>query len=271
MKLPSPEILRLRSVSVIRSHSTFGGDSPVLKDVNFSMNKGEHWVLLGPNGSGKSTLLSTLQGFLWPCEGSLTCLGRTFGSDDITEMRKHIGWVGNDTEARFHPGETAGSIVLSGTVGTLGMLFEKPGPQQKRKVREIMNSLGITHLRDKPFGKISQGERRIICIARALMTHPEILMLDEACAGLDPVARELFLQRLEKLCRRASAPSLLFATHHIEEIRPFLTHGLLMKNGGVLASGPLKNILRSESLSEAFGQPVTVSQSRGRYQLRLAR
>lgn len=241
----------------------------VLKDLELSVRKGEHWVLLGPNGSGKSSLLAVLQGLLWPIEGEMRVLGRRFGESDLTSMRRLIGWVGNDIEPELPRKQTVEQIVLSGSVGTVGLLFDKPTTEDRRRATQLLRRIGIAHLAERPFAFLSQGQRRLVTIARALMVKPGLLILDEPAAGLDPVAREMFLARLSALMALPGGPVILYVTHHVEEIVPDFTHALILREGRALASGRVRDCLTPEILGKAFDHGVKLIRSGGRYALRL--
>ena len=243
----------------------------VLDDLALAIRRGEHWVLLGPNGSGKSSLMAVLQGLLWPQEGSVAVLGRRFGEADLSEMRRLIGWVGSDIEPEFPAWQTVEQIVLSGCVGTVGLRFDKPTASDRRRARALMRQAGIDRLADRPFTWTSQGQRRMATIVRALMVKPGLLILDEPAAGLDPVAREMFLGRLAALMGSRGGPAVLYVTHHVEEVIPSFTHALILKGGKVLEAGPVGRSLTSASLSRAFGREVRLVRGAGRLSLRLAR
>ncbi len=256
-------ILKISDVSLIR------GAADVLNDFNWEVKQHEHWIVLGPNGSGKSTLMSLLQGMLWPREGQIEVLGQQFGQADITGIRKHIGWVGNDLEARLNPKESAWDIIQSGCVGTLGLKFDEPDKSQLKAVKKLIREMGLQPMLEKPFYALSQGQKRLVSIARAMLTQPQMLLLDEACAGLDPLAREKFLRKLEVIARQPKAPSIVFTTHHVEEIRFPFTHVLILKEGKVFAKGPIEKLLKSKIISELFGEPLELKKISGRYQLNL--
>ena len=263
------EVIGLRGVRLFREGRL------VLAGIDFSVRRGEHWVLLGPNGSGKSSLLSVLQGRLWPIEGEMRVLGRAFGESDLSELRRRIGWVGSDIEPEFPGGQSVEQIVLSGRVGTVGIKFDLPTARDRAEARRALRQAGILSLARRPYAFLSQGQRRLVTIARALMVRPGLLILDEPAAGLDPVAREAFLEKLGGLMRRGSgprarAPVILYVTHHIEEIIPAFTHALLLRRGRALARGPLPSCLTAALLGRLFDRPVRVERREGRYSLRLA-
>jgi iron complex transport system ATP-binding protein len=243
----------------------------VLKDIDLSIRRGQHWVLLGPNGSGKSSLLGVMQGLLWPIEGGIRVLGRHFGESDLTGMRKLIGFVGNEIEPEFPSWQTVEEIVLSGGVGTVGIKFDKPDAADVKRARRLMRQAGILRLADRRFAFLSQGQRRLATIVRALMVKPGLLILDEPSAGLDPVAREAFLEKLEALMKSQGGPVILYVTHHVEEIVPAFTHALLLRQGRVLAQGPVDSCLTAGNLGKVFGRKVRISKREGRYSLRLDR
>jgi iron complex transport system ATP-binding protein len=242
----------------------------VLKDVELSIKRGEHWVLLGPNGSGKSSLLGVLQGLLWPIEGEIRVLGRLFGESDLSELRRVIGWVGNEIEPEFPAWQNVEQIVLSGSVGTVGLRFDQPGAADIARAKLLMRAAGIGHLSKRRFQFLSQGQRRMATIVRALMVKPGILILDEPAAGLDPVAREGFLARLATLMKSPSGPVILYVTHHVEEIIPTFTHVLMLKKGRAVSLGTIEKTLNAGNLGKVFGRKVELKRSEGRYALRLA-
>lgn len=257
------EVIGLEGITLYRE------ERKVLDNLSLSIARGEHWVLLGPNGSGKSSLMAVLQGLLWPIEGEIRVLGRHFGEADLSELRRLIGWVGNEIEPEFPAWQTVEQIVLSGCVGTVGLRFDRPTAADRRRARALMRHAGLARLKDRRFAWTSQGQRRMAVIARALMVKPGLLILDEPAAGLDPVAREMFLGRLAALMRSRGGPVILYVTHHVEEIIPSFTHALLLKGGKVLAAGPLAETLGPAPLAKVFGRKVRLAKREGRYSLRL--
>ena len=241
----------------------------VLKNIGLDIRRGEHWVMLGPNGSGKSSILSVLQGILWPIQGSIEVLGRKFGESDLSEMRRFIGFVGNEIEPEFPKWQSVLDIVLSGSVGTVGIKFDSPSTQDIRRAKLLLKQTGIVDLESRPFQFLSQGQRRLVTIARALMVKPGLLILDEPCGGLDPVAREEFLSKLSILMKSKNGPVILYVTHHVEEIIAEFTHLLLLKAGEVLLSGKVAQCLTAENLTQLFERKVRILKNEGRYSLRL--
>lgn len=261
----SPEIL-LRVENAVLSR----GDVDALGGLSWTLRRGEHWAVLGPNGSGKSTLVQMLQGRLWPREGDLSVLGRRFGEDDVDELRRHVAWVGNEVEPEFSGTQTVGDVAASGAVGTLGIQFEAPRAAQRREAARALRLMGMTRLAARPFAQLSQGQRRRAVIARALAMRPDLLLLDEATGGLDPVAREDFLARLSKLLRPDSRPAVVYVTHYVEEILPAFTHVLLMRDGRAVAAGPKRKTLTPALLEKTFDAKLKVERRAGRTWLRTA-
>ena len=196
-------------------------------------------------------------------------MGRTFGESDLSELRRHIGWVGNEIEPELPSRQTVEQIVLSGRVGTIGIQFEKPGVTAYVEARRLMRRAGILHLAQRSFSALSQGQRRMVVIVRALMVRPGLLILDEPAAGLDPVARESFLAKLADLMAKPGSPVIFYVTHHVEEIIPAFTHVLLLRAGRILAQGSLGKCLNASALTKLFGRSVRISKRQGRYALRL--
>jgi iron complex transport system ATP-binding protein len=245
------------------------GKRSILRKLDWSIMQGEHWVILGPNGSGKTSLLAALTGYLFPSSGSIRVLGETFGESDWRDLRLHIGIVSAGIANRFEDSEPALDAVISGKQAVINS-WKKSAPAERREAYRLLDLVECRHLARQPWGTLSQGERQRILIARALMARPKILILDEACAGLDPVARENFLQFLGRLIKIPNPPTILFVTHHLEEITPIFSHVLMLRNGERLASGPVKSCLTSESLSRMFATPVLVRKKNGKYTLSIS-
>lgn len=248
----------------IRGATLTRGTVKALRDLNWTMRRGEHWAVLGPNGSGKSTLVQMMQGRLWPQDGSLSVLGRAFGEDDVAELRTHIAWVGNEVEPEFPEWQSVADVAASGALGTLGLQFDVPKKEHRDAAARALRMMDIAHLATRPFNRLSQGQRRRAVIARALAMKPDLLLLDEATNGLDPVARESFLKSLAKLIRPDSRPAILYITHHTEEILPAFTHVLLLRGGKVVAAGPKSKVLTPALLEKTFGAKLRVIRRDGR-------
>ena len=256
---PMP-ILSVRNLTVRR------GETVILDSVSWEVGRGEHWVILGGNGSGKTSLLSALTGYLTPTEGEMVVLGETFGGCDWRELRKHVGLVSSAIRQRVPEEEVALRTVVSGKEAMIG-LWGKTKVEEEVVARRLLGKVEAGYLAGRAWLVLSQGERQRVLIARALMARPRLLILDEPCAGLDPVAREQFLHFLQRLGMRRGAPALVLVTHHVEEIMPVFGHALLLRKGRVVASGRRERVLTGALLSETFSAGLRVVRRGGRLQL----
>lgn len=238
-------------------------DTTILRNINWQVKQSEHWCIVGLNGSGKTSLLQILCGYTWPTSGEVNVLGHRYGEVDVREVRKSIGWVSTALIAQMHDHETAYRLVLSGRDATIG-LYTAPNQEDIDKASELLETFGCSHLRNRPFRALSQGERQKVLIARALMASPQLLILDEPCTGLDLLSREQLLSMIEHIASQPDGPTLLYVTHHIEEILPCFTHTLLLKDGTVYAADETSNVLTTPELSRFFGVPVDIRSSQGR-------
>jgi iron complex transport system ATP-binding protein len=239
-------ILKISNLRIERS------DTMILDDVNWRVQPGEHWVILGANGSGKTSLLSALTGYLMPTAGEISLLGETYGQSDWRELRKQIGLVSSSVRQMMANDEPALETVASGKYAMIdfwGRLTRAEKTQALRLLRQVEGE----YLAERPWRVLSQGERQRVLIGRALMAKPRVLILDEPCAGLDPAAREHFLQFLQRLGARKNSPTLILVTHHVEEIMPVFSRVLILKNGRVQVAGRKSTVLNSKNLSDAFG------------------
>ncbi len=246
------------------------GRIPILHDINWRVNRGEHWVILGANGSGKTSLLRALTGYLAPTAGDIRLLGERFGESDWRELRLHIGVVTNSFSTLIPVCETALDTVVSGKFAQLD-LWARVAPADRVAARRLLRLVGATPLARREWQHLSQGERQRVLIARALMARPKLLILDEPCAGLDPVAREDFLTLINRLAVRRHGPALVLVTHHVEEIVPAFTHALLLKAGRVVAAGPCAKTLSSQTLSTLFSREVRLTRTGAQLKLTVAR
>jgi iron complex transport system ATP-binding protein len=233
---------------------------PILEDVRVRIERGQHWALVGPNGCGKSTLLQIISGDLWPSVGVVRVLGGEYGRVDKREHRKRIGLVSAALFMTLPPGDLAVEVAASGIHAMIGKLGAPDAAELERGHRalERVSASGWAH---KPYGVLSQGERQRVMIARALVNEPALLILDESCSGLDPVSREAFLQDLGRLHREPHGPTQIHVTHHLEEIPPFVTHALVLREGRVVAAGEVDGVFTSECLSAAFGAECHVART----------
>jgi len=250
-------VLFLNNVSFIRDGSI------ILHEISLCIRPGEHWAIIGQNGSGKTSLISIINGYHRPSEGKAEVLGRRFGSADLRELRKHIGECSSEIKDMIHEWESVREIVLSGRFGSIG-LYERPSPEHQERADELLEFFGLSQIQDRSFRTLSSGEQQKTVIARSLMPEPELLVLDEPCAGLDPKAREELLGALQNLCSMNGCPTLIYITHHIEEIIPAVTHALALRKGEVIAKGTRKDVLTGEVLSRTFDMGMDVLERDGR-------
>lgn len=245
------------------------GGTIILDRVSWRVERGQHWVILGANGSGKTSLLSALTGYFMPTAGQISVLGQKYGQSDWRELRKLIGLVSSSVRQMMHDEEPALETVISGKYAMIDF-WGRATAADRAKAKRILHRIECAHLAERPWLVLSQGERQRILIGRALMARPRLLILDEPCAGLDPAAREHFLQFLQRIGRRPDAPTLVVVTHHVEEIMPVFSHILILKNGRVLATGVKTRILSGELLSQAFGEKIKLRTDKGRYVITVA-
>ena len=256
----SPAILEVHDLRVER------GGTVILGGVSWRVDRGQHWVILGANGSGKTSLLSALTGYLTPTAGEISLLGRIYGRSDWRELRKQIGLVSSAVRQRMADDEPALETVASGRFAMIDF-WGKLSRTDKTRARQILRRIECIQLAERPWRVLSQGERQRILIGRALMARPRLLILDEPCAGLDPAARESFLQFLQQLGRSKNAPTLVLVTHHVEEIMPVFSHVLILRNGRALAAGKKPETLKTKMLSRAFNARAKLRINAGRYTL----
>jgi iron complex transport system ATP-binding protein len=256
-------VLNVRNLRIERAETV------ILDDVSWRVKRGEHWAILGANGSGKTSLLSALTAYLSPAAGTIEVLGERYGESDWRELRKRIGLVSSSVRQMMADDEAALKTIVSGKYAIIDYSGD-PSIADRKRAAQILKSIECSYLASRPWRVLSQGERQRVLIGRALMASPPLLILDEPCAGLDPVAREHFLQFLQELGNRASAPTLILVTHHVEETMPVFSHVLLLKAGRILAQGRKVEVLTSELLSRAFGARVRLESKNGRYAMSIA-
>jgi len=258
-KIPA---LELRDVSYVGD-----GGKTIVHSINWTVQPGEHWAILGPNGSGKTTLLKLACGYLWPnAGGEIYRRGKTLVN--LRELRKSIGWVTSALAAEIPAWERVIRTVVSGKFAQIGLLEGFGGDATKadyRLAERLLEQMGCVYLRDQDFGTLSQGEQQKVLIARARMTKPYLIILDEPCAGMDPGARENFLVTLKQIGRQKRIPALIFVTHHIEEILPLFKKTLVLRDGKILYAGNTRQVLTPRVLEELYGAPLSVVRRKGRY------
>ena len=252
----------MSGVTVVREGAT------LLAGVDWTVREGEHWVLLGPNGAGKTTLLAIAAAALFPSAGNVELLGERFGETDLGELRTRVGLSSSSLNDRVPAQERAVDVVVTAAHGVLGRWREAYDDTDVARATDLLARVGLRAFTTRRFGSLSEGERKRVLLARALMTDPELLLLDEPAAGLDLGAREALLRLLARLSSAAGSPPSVLVTHHVEEIPVGTTHALLLARGRVLASGPVDQVLTQDRLTEAFGIPLVITSVAGRWSAR---
>jgi iron complex transport system ATP-binding protein len=244
------------------------GGTLILDNVSWRVDRGEHWAILGANGSGKTSLLSALTGYLMPTAGEIFLLGKCYGQSDWRELRKQIGLVSSSVRQMMADDEPALETVASGKYAMIDF-WGRLSRADKNRALKILRQTECAHLAQRTWRVLSQGERQRVLIGRALMARPRVLILDEPCAGLDPAAREHFLQFLQRLGSRKNSPTLVLVTHHVEEIMPVFSHLLVLKSGKVLAAGEMSAVLKTKLLSTAFAARLRLGKMKNRFSLKI--
>jgi iron complex transport system ATP-binding protein len=239
----------------------------ILDAVSWKVEPGEHWAILGPNGAGKTTLLKIVCGILWPnAGGEVYRKGETL--IDLSQLRRSIGWVTSTLADEIPVRETVLDTVVSGKYAQIGLLEYPWEPIPERvyeEARARLKELGCEALASQPFGTLSQGEQQRILVCRARMTDPYLIILDEPCAGMDPGARELFLSSLSAIQNINGLPSLVYVTHHVEEILPLFKKTFLLKSGRIIRSGATEEVLSTSTLKQLYGVSLQLLKKNGRY------
>lgn len=255
-------VVELHNITVTR------GGKTILDDVSWSIASGAHSVLLGANGSGKTTLLKVLTGYEWPTRGTVRVLGEEYGECDLRALRRRIGWVSSAMEHQVPREEDAETVITSGFDATFG-IYRSITASERERSRALAEQLGLARLGRQPFGLMSQGEQKRTLIARALAHDPPLLVLDEPCAGLDPVSRSDFLDAVGRLAQSPNGPTVVLVTHHVEEIRPWMTALFGLHGGKAVAQGPVEKVLSSETMTRIFGRPCSLTREQGEFRLAL--
>lgn len=258
-----------KSVLAVTGLGIRRGRTTILREVSWEVKRGEHWVILGANGSGKTSLLSALTGYLMPTSGEVVLLGQRYGESDWRELRKRIGLVSSSVRQLMADLEPALETVISGKQAMID-LWGRVTRTDRIRAKRLLRQVECEYLAERSWLVLSQGERQRVLIARALMANPQLLILDEPCAGLDPAAREHFLQFLQRLGRQKNSPTLVLVTHHVEEIMPVFSHVLVLKRGRGLAAGHKKTTLTAPLLAATFGAQVKLAVKAGRYAMSVA-
>ena len=254
-----PAVISLEDVSVRRARRE------LLRGVDWRVERGEHWALLGPNGAGKTTLLRIAAARSHPTAGTAHVLGERLGRTAVAGLHERIGLVEPALLRRFHPSRRGRELVLSGATGTIVVHDDRLTARDRRRADELLALLGIAAVADRALADCSEGERARLLLARALMAEPPLLLLDEPTAGLDLAGRELVLAAVDELARARPELTTVTVTHHVEELPRSTTHALLLREGAVVAAGPVARALTAATLSACFGLPVRVDRVDGRF------
>jgi len=225
----------------------------ILANINWRIERGQHWAVLGPNGSGKTTLLKIACGYLWPTTGRVLRLGEELV--DLSELRRSIGWISADLVGQIPPSDSGLETVVTGRLAQIGLkrfLFDGPTSADFMDAAAELARLGCEALADKPFGVLSQGERQQVLIARARMAKPLLLVLDEPCAGMDPGVRESFLSWLNERVTESYSPTVVMVTHHVEEIVPGIQNTLILSAGRIYSAGPTNEVVNREAIETVY-------------------
>lgn len=241
------------------------GTAQLLDSIDWTVREDERWVILGPNGAGKTTLVQVCSAQLHPSEGVAGVLGDVLGTTDVFDLRPRIGFTSAAVAERIPRHELVSDVVVSASYAVIGRWREAYDELDHERARALLLEVGVAHLAERTFGTLSEGERKRVQIARALMTDPELLVLDEPAAGLDLGGREDLVSTLSVLAQDPASPATVLVSHHVEEIPPGFTHALLLREGRVVVAGPLTDVITSTNLSETFGMPLRVWFEEGRY------
>ncbi|MDQ1705203.1 MAG: iron complex transport system ATP-binding protein [Frankiaceae bacterium] len=242
----------------------------LLRDVSWTIGPADRWVVLGANGAGKTTLLQVAAGTIRPTEGAVALLGEPLDGADLDDLLPRIGWASAALADRLPSDERVVDVVLTASYATVRRGVERYDAVDETRALDLLAQLGCRALVERPFGTLSEGERKRVQLARALMTDPELLLLDEPAAGLDLGAREALLRTLSRLAADPSAPAMVLVSHHVEEVPAGFTHALLLRAGEVVAAGPLAQVMRSANLSACFGLPLRLHRHGDRYTAKAA-
>jgi iron complex transport system ATP-binding protein len=249
----------LRDVTVIRD------DHAILAGITWQVDSSERWVVMGPNGAGKTTLLSLLASLIHPTAGEVVVLDETVGKTDVFELRPRVGFASSEMARRIPANETVLDAVLTASHAVTGRWREEYDDVDIKRAARVLGEWNLGQMSQRLVGTLSDGERKRLQIARAVMTDPELLLLDEPAGSLDVGGREDVVELLDQFAAWEGAPAMVMVTHHVEEIPPSFTHALLLTDGQIVSSGTLDQVLTSENLSHAFGRALQVSRQQGRF------
>ena len=253
------DVLDLRGVTIVR------GETHLLDDVTWQVGEGERWVILGANGAGKTTLLQVASARMHPTRGTATVLGERLGRVDVFELRPRVGLSSASLAERIPADERVRDVVLTAAYAVAGRWNERYDQLDLGRSVDLLQAFGVEHLADRTFGTLSEGERKRVQLARSMMTDPELVLLDEPAAGLDLGSREMLVRDLGELAYDPLSPVLVLVTHHVEEIPPGFGHALLLREGRVVATGPIDEVITDGNLSTTFGVPLKVHHAAQRW------
>ena len=263
--MPAAFAFELDAVSVWRWDERTQARRQIIEPLDWRAGSGERWALLGPNGAGKTTLLTILGAVEFPSTGTVVVLGERLGRTDVFRLRERVGFVDARLGRRFAPGLTVEQVASTGATGTVGFFQDRISPADRDLGKALLETLGVDRLAAQRFADCSHGERTRALIARALLARPELLLLDEPGSGLDFAGRETLVAALSRLAREQPELTIVMTTHHLEELPAETTHALLLREGEVVAAGPIAECLTAETLSACFGLPVALSRAQGRW------
>ena len=255
-------VVELAGVTIVR------GSATLLDDINWTVDESDRWVIIGPNGAGKTTLLQVISAQIHPSSGVAGLLGEVLGTVDVFDLRPRIGLTSAALAERIPRGERVHDVVVSASYAVVGRWREEYDELDHQRADELLAQMRIEALAERTFGTLSEGERKRVQIARALMTDPELLLLDEPAAGLDLSGRESLVRTLGELALDGYAPATVLVTHHVEEIPAGITHAMLLKQGRTVAAGPLSETLTAANLTATFDLELDLTETDGRWSAR---
>jgi iron complex transport system ATP-binding protein len=266
----SPDTTAAQVVASLEHLTIKRGDATLLDDLSWTISSGERWVVIGANGAGKSTLLQALAGAIRPTRGAVSLLGEQLAEADLDDLLPRVGWASAALADLIPVDEPVIDVVLTASHASVQRGAERYDITDIARAHDLLAQVGCRRLVDRRFGSLSEGERKRVQLARAVMTDPELLLLDEPAAGLDLGGREALLRMLTRLADDPAAPVQVLVSHHVEEVPEGFTHALMLREGRLVAAGPIGTTLTSETLSHAIGLPLRVLAHRGRYTARAA-
>ncbi len=257
-----PVVLDIQNVSVLRDQKS------ILNNINWQVLDDQRWVIIGPNGAGKTTLLRLAASHIHPSAGEVSVLGEKLGTTNVFDIRTRVGFASSALASHIPNTETVLNSVMTAAYAVTGRWSENYDAVDERRALRVLGEWRLGELADRKFGTLSDGERKRVQLARAVMTDPELLLLDEPVASLDLAARETTIQILGEYAKAPGAPAMIIVTHHLEEIPDGITHALLLTDGHIFAAGKIHETITSDKISEAFGVKVQVGLDNGRYRAR---